>query len=94
MYFITDFNVKTLLQQAAKDALGIRDKKALAKWNCHLLRVTAANELHRLGFSDAFIKHRLRWRSDAFQMYLRHTIHAAKLHTKSINLCDSNLHLG
>ena len=94
VFFITDKNVRTLLQDAAKNALGINDKKALSKWSCHSMRVTAANELHRLGFSDAFIKHRLRWRSDAFQMYLRHTIHAARLHTKSISLCDRNLHWG
>ena len=93
-HFITDFNVKTILQDAAREAMGIKDKITLAKWTCHSLRVTAANELHRLGFSDAFIKHRLRWRSDAFQMYLRHTVHAAKMHTKSISLCDRNLHWG
>ena len=94
VYFITDFDVKTLLQKAAKEALGITDKKILSKWTCHSLRVTAANELHSRGFSDAFIKHRLRWRSDAFQVYLRHTIHAARLHTKSISLCERNLHWG
>ena len=93
-HFITDFDVKTILQNAAREALGIEDVKALAKWTCHSLRVTAANELHRLGFSDAFIKHILCWRSDAFQMYLRHTVHAAKMHTKSISLCDRNLHWG
>ena len=27
-------------------------------------------------------------------MYLRHTVHAAKMHTKSISLCDRNLHWG
>ena len=93
-HFITDFNVKTILQDAAREAMGIKDKKALAKWTCRSLRVTAANELHRLGFSDVFIKHRIRWRSDTFQMYLRHTVHAAKMHTKSISLCDRNLRWG
>ena len=31
--------------------------------------------------SEAFIKKRLRWRSDAFLGYLRNTIHVARTHT-------------
>ena len=91
--FITDANVKALLQEAARKKLGITDKKILSKWTTHSLRVTAANELHRLGFSMLYIKHRLRWKSEAFMKYLRHTIHVARRHTEMMSLNDANLTL-
>jgi len=92
-HFITDKDVKSILQDAAKRALGITDRNVLARWTCHSLRVTAANELHRLGFSDLYIKLRLRWKSDAFMKYLRHTIHVARNHTKALSLSKANLEL-
>ena len=90
-FFITDKDVKRTLQAAATKVLGITDKKVLSRWTCHSMRVTAANELHRLGFSDMFIKHRLRWKSNAFLDYLRHTIHIARNHTKAMSLGKKNL---
>lgn len=92
-YFITDTNVNALLQEAAKMKLGIKEKSILSKWTTHSLRVTAANELHRLGFSMLYIKHRLRWKSDAFIKYLRHTIHVARRHTEMMAINDANLEL-
>lgn len=89
--FITDAKANALLQEAARKKLGITDKKILSKWTTHSLRVTAANELHRLGFSMLFIKHRLRWKSEAFVKYLRHTIHVARRHTEMMSLNDENL---
>ena len=93
VFFITDKDVKIILQEAAKEMLNITDEKVLSKWTSHSLRVTAANELHRLGFSAAFIQHRLRWRSDAFMVYLRHTIHVARNHTKEMSMSLQNLTL-
>jgi hypothetical protein len=92
-HFITDKDVKSILQDAAKQTLGITDRNVLARWTCHSLRVTAANELHRLGFSDLYIKLRLRWKSDAFMNYLRHTVHVARNHTKALSLSKANLEL-
>ena len=60
---------------------------SLARWGTHSLRVTATNLLHRAQFSAAFIKNRLRWRSDTFQMYLRNTFHVADAHSKALDLC-------
>lgn len=89
--FITADDVKTTLRAAATEKLGITDPKVLSKWTTHSLRVTAANELHRLGFSDAYIKQRLRWRSDAFLRYLRHTIHVARQHSHAMSFARENL---
>ena len=94
VFFITDSQVNKILQDAAKVMLNIKDEKVISRWTTHSLRVTAANELHRLGFSDAFIKHRLRWKSDAFLQYLRHTIHVARNHTNAMRLSKKNLTLG
>ena len=93
MYFITDKDVKSILQDAARKVLHITDEKVLSKWTTHSLRVTAANELHRLGFSDAFIMHRLRWKTDAFTMYLRHTIHVTRNHTLAMSFSPDNVSL-
>ena len=60
---------------------------SLARWGTHSLRVTAANLLHRAQFSASFIKNRLRWRSDTFQMYLRNTFYVADAHSKALDLC-------
>jgi PIN domain nuclease of toxin-antitoxin system len=49
----------------------------------HSLRVTACNELDRLGVTDTFIQRRLRWKSMTFAMYLRNTIYAARRHNLS-----------
>ena len=89
--FITDYDVKTILQQAAREKLGIKCTKALSRWTSHSLQVTAANELHRLGFNTLFIQQRLRWRSDAFMKYLRHTIHVARKHSAMMSLNSENL---
>ena len=91
MFFITDKDMKKYLQLTAKKALGIDNSKVFSKRTSHSLRVTAANELHRLGFSNIYIKHRLRWCSDAFLNYLRHTIHVARNHTKAMSLNKANL---
>ena len=93
IYFIRDTDVNKLLQQAARIKLGITSKEDLSRWTTHSLRVTAANELHRLGFHSHFIMHRLRWKSETFARYLRHTIHVARQHTEAMNLSKANLRL-
>lgn len=91
--FITDKDVAESLQTAAKVVHKIKDESTLSRWTSHSLRVTAANELHRLGFGGVFIQCRLRWRSDSFLRYLRNTIHVARQHTEAMGLSPSNLNL-
>ena len=85
--FITSRKVTALLREAAQQVLGL-DKcdPELKLWSTHSIRVTAANLLHRMQFSDSFIMKRLRWNSDRFLMYLRNTIHAADAQTRGINI--------
>jgi hypothetical protein len=51
----------------------VKDKQTLQKWSAHSLRVGACVIVHSLGMSIAQIKFLLRWRSDAFMVYLRNT---------------------
>ena len=84
---ITSRQVNTFLRQTASSTFGIpANSKLLEKWSCHSIRVTAANLLHRAQYSDSYIKNRLRWRSDAFLMYLRNTFYTAKDHTSALAL--------
>jgi hypothetical protein len=52
----------------------VKDKQTLQKWSAHSLRVGACVIVHSLGMSIAQIKFLLRWRSDAFMVYLRTAI--------------------
>jgi hypothetical protein len=49
----------------------------------HSIRITACNELDRLGVNDSFIQRRLRWKSLTFLTYLRNTIYSARRHNLS-----------
>ena len=84
---ITAAQFATFLRHVAHKVFDIpAGHKDLLAWSCHSIRVTAANLLHRARFSDAYIKNRLRWRSDTFLMYLRNTFYSADQHTKAITL--------
>ena len=41
--------------------------------------------------TNLFIKSRLRWKSDKFQIYLRNTIYAAQQHTKALTILELSL---
>lgn len=54
------------------------NKTELQRWSSHSLRVGACVQLHTQGFSVTQIKFLLRWRSDAFMVYLRNTVTLSK----------------
>ena len=88
--FITDTDVAASLRAVASEAYNIpAGHEALNKWSSRSIRVTACNLLHRQKYSDSYIKNRLRWKSNCFQMYLRNTFYTADQHT--ILLSDNNL---
>ena len=49
----------------------IKNKKDLARWSSHSIRVGACVILHGMGFTDTQLQFLLRWKSDAFLCYLR-----------------------
>ena len=85
--YITGGDYTSWLQSIASTVYQLPHKDTTtSKWGTHSIRVTAANLLHRAQFSSEFIKNRLRWRSDTFQMYLRNTIYIAEKHTSALTL--------
>ena len=79
--FITDEIIAQYLRQAAKVAHSITDPNELALRTSHSIRIGACVALRALNHDFVFIKQRLRWRSDSFMMYLRHTPQLAALHS-------------
>jgi hypothetical protein len=49
----------------------VQDALDLCRWGSHSLRVGACVALHAMGFSPLDIQWILRWRSQAFMVYLR-----------------------
>jgi hypothetical protein len=79
-HLITDDDIANRLQTAAAHAHGVTDPEELSKWTSHSIRVGACVALHGSGAAPDFIKNRLRWRSEAFLMYLRNTPQLALQH--------------
>jgi hypothetical protein len=70
----------------------VKDKQTLQKWSAHSLRVGACVILHSLGMSIAQIKFLLRWRSDAFMVYLRNTAILSNSQNALFNEADAMPH--
>jgi hypothetical protein len=64
----------------------VKDKAALSRWSAHSLRVGACTLLHAMGVTETQIKWLLRWRSDAFMVYLRSTTILANRHFQVMDL--------
>ena len=89
-FYMNSVEVEKALRAVAKQATGIADDVIINKlYGMHSLRVTACNELARLGVKDSFIQKRLRWRSLTFLDYLRNNIYNAKRHNLSRGLRPS-----
>lgn len=83
--YITSALVARDIKYAARKAHGIKNKKDLAKFTTHSVRVGACTLLHVTGKSPDYIKQRLRWRSDAYQVYLRNLPILAEQHSELMN---------
>ena len=84
-HLITNKHVENFLQKLAKSVYNITKKEDLQRFTSHSIRVGACVVLHENNCTAEFIKVRLRWRSDAFLMYLRNTIKLASLHNVASN---------
>ena len=71
---ITSDRIETYLRSLASVVYKLdpnKDKEKLQKWSSHSIRVGACVILHSQGHSPLDIKWLLRWKSDAFMLYLR-----------------------
>lgn len=85
---INNRHIEHTLQTAARRVHNISDKKKLSRYSSHSYRVMACVLLDTAGKSTDFIKFRLRWKSDAFKMYTRHTQKFAALHNAATTDCS------
>jgi hypothetical protein len=80
---ITSRDIETLMRETACRVYHLhplKDRAALQMWSAHSLRVGACVILHTMGFTESQIKWILRWRSNAFMVYLRNTAVLARQH--------------
>ena len=94
---ITSDDIEWLMRDVAKQIYQLNpatkaDKEALQRWSAHSLRVGATVLLHGLGFSPTDIKFLLRWRSEAFMLYLRNLAVLARRHNSAIDSASAMPH--
>jgi hypothetical protein len=70
----------------------VNDSEHLRKWSAHSLRVGACVILHGMGFTNTQIKFLLRWKSDAFFVYLRNIAGLAHQQNQALDKCAAMPH--
>ena len=79
--FVSSKEIRSTLRQTASIVHNIKSELDLARYTSHSICVGACVLLHAAGKDFEYIKFRLRWRSDAFRMYLRNVTELAVQHT-------------
>ena len=86
--YLTHIHAQKNIRAVAKACYSDLDAKNLNKFTCHSVRVGACVTLHIGGANEHDIKHRLRWRSNSFMMYLRSMPQIAARHNSLFNQTD------
>jgi len=89
--YMTGDDVTELIRVIAKKVMPNLSDEELELYSCHSLRVTACVLLHEAGKDGTYIKLRLRWKSECFQIYLRNTATIRAQHTEALELADDLL---
>lgn len=89
--FVSNKEVELVLQEAAIKVHNVTEKKALARWTCHSIRVGACIRLQLLNKPEHFIQTRLRWTSEAWKDYLRNLPELAHAHNDTITALAEEL---
>ncbi len=82
--YLTGAAVTEYLRYVTKLVYPDIEADALASISSHSLRVTACVLLAEAGMPVYYIKLRLRWISDCFEVYIRNTLKMANMHTAAI----------
>ena len=89
--YMTSDDVTELIRIIAKKVMPDITDEELSLYSCHSIRVTACVLLHEAGKDGTYIKLRLRWNSECFQIYLRNTATIRAQHTEALRLADDIL---
>ena len=82
--FLTGDQITKYYRYVTKIVFPTISKGELKLFSCHSIRVMAAVLLHEAGKDGPYIKLRLRWLSDCFQIYLRNTSRICAQHTAAL----------
>ena len=90
-HLLTAVDVERTMRQVAAKVYNLEPttktgKEALQLWSCHSLRVGACVLLHTMNFTAPQIKWLLRWKSDAFMVYLRNIANLSDKHCYASNM--------
>ena len=90
--FITASDIERLMRQSAARVYSldpVKDFTALQKWSAHSLRVGGCVILHAMGYTETMIQWLLRWRSNAFMLYLRNVAIISTRHHQTLDTAAS-----
>ena len=93
--FITASEIEKIMRLVAAQVYNldpVKDKKALQLWSAHSLRVAACLILHAMGCTESQIQWLLRWRSNAFMVYLRNVAILSSLQHQKIDAAAAMPH--
>ncbi len=82
--YITGSRIAILFRAAARAVRPTISKEEVQQYSAHLLQVWACVLLDEVGKLPDYIKKRLRWMGDSFQMYLRDTRVIQDQHQESL----------
>ena len=82
--YLTGSRIATLLRQIARKVHPDLSTEEINKFSAHSLRVWACVLLSEAGAKPDFIKARLRWLGDSYQLYLRDTAVINEQHRKAL----------
>jgi hypothetical protein len=85
IHFVSETDIAASLQLLAQQCYGPLDQASLQRFTSHSVRVGACVLLHAAGKTGAFIKQRLRWKSDTFLLYLRDVPAMAVSHANALS---------
>ena len=88
--YVTGDMVTNYLRFVTKLVFPAISDAELSLISTHSIRVTAAVLLHEAGKDGTYIKLRLRWNSEAYNLYLRNSDIIVEQHTEALNSLESS----
>ena len=89
--YLTGKDVTEWFRSVAKVCMPGISAEDLRRYSAHSMRVSACVLLHEAGKDGTYIKLRLRWKSDCFEVYLRNTQVISAQHTDALAMAHEEL---
>ena len=89
--YLTGTDLTEWFRSVAKVCMPRISAEDLRRYSAHSLRVSACVLLHEAGKDGTYIKLRLRWKSDCFEVYLRNTQVISSQHIDALSMAHADL---